>query len=341
MRRLRRDIASSERRNGFTLVELLVVIAIVGLLIALLLPAVQYAREAARRTQCRNNLKQLGLAVHNYHDTFGELPRLMYPTQGGKMWDWRGFGPHAMLLPFLEATPVYGRLDFKRWALDGASNDALGQTQFPVFLCPSDHQPRDDPGVNYALCLGTNIGFQNDGVTLKAAEQNGVITGTVPVRFANVTDGTSNVILASEQIVGGFGDRQGRLADYRYAPGSIPAGMPNAFPEEGQLLAWGVICSAAERKSPRVARHWHRGLPGQTTFNTLLPPNSPIPNCSNHCADGCDSDGPGLFAARGRHPGGVHTLMTDGSVRWADDGIGLGVWHRLGARNDGETVGEF
>lgn len=93
--------------------------------------------------------------------------------------------------------------------------------------------------------------------------------------------------------------------------------------------------------STRVGRKWHRGLPGQTAFNTLLPPNVWLPNCSNHCPDGCDSDGPGLYAARSHHTGGVQVLLVDGSVRFVAEQLDIQLWYRLGARNDGATLGEF
>lgn len=332
---------SSDRR-GFTLIELLVSISIIGVLIALLLPAVQQARESARRTQCKSHMKQMGIALHSYHDTTRLFPNLLYQTAGGNnRWDWRGFSAHSMLLPYLDQGSVYQQLDFKQWALDDGPNDALGRAKIAVFRCPSDNDPDPDPGVNFAFCLGTNIGFSNDGLWVSPEDENGIVVGISRVSVSSVIDGTSNVIAASEQIAGGYADRVGDRANYRYAPGSIPPGMPNAMPGVNQINAWGVLCGAATQKQVRVARLWHRGLPGQTAFNTLLGPNSYIPNCSTHCPSDCDSDGPGMYAARSRHTGGVHVLLTDGAIRFVSDSIDTTLWHRLGSRNDGQVIGEF
>ena len=329
-------------RRAFTLIELLVVIAVISILIAILLPAVQEARESARRMQCRNNLKQLGIALHMYHDSHLVLPNLTYSTGGWTMpWHWRGFGAHAMILPMLEQQNLYSQLNFSNWALDGGTNDSLGRNRIPTFLCPSDLTAEPDPGVNYAWCVGTNVGFSNDRIVLSPAQQNGLITGTVAVSLRDVTDGLSNTIAASEQIVGGHSDIQGRYSDYHYGPGTIPAGMSPDFPAYSELLAWGVACASQPNTSSRVARLWHRGLPGQTAFNTLFPPNFRIPNCSAHCTSDCDSDGPSIFTARSRHRGGVQVLLTDGSVRFVGDSVDVQTWQRLGAKADGVMIAEF
>lgn len=329
------------RRIGYTLIELLVVMAVIGVLLALLLPAVQQAREAARRTQCRNHLKQMGLALHTYHDTHKMFPHVMYPTAGFGHWHWQGHSPHSMLLPYVEQRPLYAQLNFSTPALDYGPNEAVGKTRVPVFRCPSDFDPTDDPGVNYAFCLGTNVGFSGEGILLSPRDQNGLLACTVNVSLSTVTDGSSHVLAASEQIAGGTGDSLIRGADYHYGPGTIPPGMPPAFPPPDQITAWGVQCGARPVTSFRVARQWHRGLPGQVAFNTLLGPNSWIPNCVAHCPDSCDADGPGMFAARSRHTGGVNILLVDGGVRFASNSIDLAIWHRLGARNDGDALSEF
>jgi prepilin-type N-terminal cleavage/methylation domain-containing protein/prepilin-type processing-associated H-X9-DG protein len=328
-------------RRGFSLMELLVVIGVVSIMLVLLLSAIQQARESARRTQCVNHLKQIGLALHSYHDLHQVFPRVMYPTAGFSYWNWQGHSPHSMLLPQLDQASVYRNLNFGAAALDLATNEPAGSTRIPVFRCPSDLDPLEDPGVNYAFCMGTNVGFSGEGVLLSAADQNGLLTCTENVSFNNVSDGTSHVIAASEQISGGSGDSQRLGANYHYGPGTIPLGMPNSFPHPDQLTAWGVQCGAMSNTSYRVARQWHRGLPGQTAFNTLLGPNSWIPNCVAHCTDSCDADGPGMLAARSRHSGGVNVLLVDGSVRFASSSIDLSVWHQLGARNDGGVVGDF
>ena len=324
------------------MIEVLVTLAVISVLIALLLPAVQGARSAARRSQCRAHLKQIGLALHGYHEIERCLPPLTTPASGSQaQWDWRGFGPHARLLPYLEQSSLYGELNFNHWALDGGTNDAAAQTRIPVYRCPADSDPDPDPGINYPLCLGTNIGFQNSGYLLTDADQNGILAVTHCVRLSGVTDGTSQVIAASEQVAAGLGGQQSQLAAYRYAPGGIPAGMPSAFPSPDEIRSWSFACVLQTAQSTRVGRHWHRGLPGQTGFNTLLPPNSPFPNCSVHCAGGCDSDGPGLYAARSQHPGSVHVLLADGAVRAVNDSIDLAVWHQLGAINDGAGAVDF
>src|SRR5262245_13883173 len=162
----------SRSRVGFTLIELLVVIAIIAVLIALLLPAVQSAREAARRTQCNNNLKQIGLAMHNYHTTYGTFP--LGVSASTNTWNvthcgcsaqitWNGWSVHSMLLPYLEATPVYNAINFAFDPLvcsSGDWNSTAFRTSIPAFLCPSD--PYSGPKLgfinNYCGSIGTTIG---------------------------------------------------------------------------------------------------------------------------------------------------------------------------------------
>ncbi len=196
---------------GFTLVELLVVIAIIGILIALLLPAVQAAREAARRMQCTNNLKQLGLAAHNYHDTYKCLPpAFMVVNEQGVInggWAWGVF-----LMPFIEQSPLQDKLSVTKYTLSQVVSDPalmpMLQTPLDVMKCPtSTLQPlREYLGgtgimvstANYMCCRGF---FRYSGQTHLTKPNNGLFYGESSVRFADITDGLSNTIALGERTV--------------------------------------------------------------------------------------------------------------------------------------------
>ena len=340
-------------RAGFTLMELLVATAVISVLVALALPSVQSARATSRKLTCSNRQKQLCLAVQNYHGTYREMPRRSYPTGGSENpWDWRGHSVQTMLLPYLEHGSLFAMLDFDRHAHTDAENEEIAWQVVGEFLCPADSEAtvdagvgRRDPGCNFAFCLGANVGFSNDGVELDAADENGMITNSFSISLADVTDGASNVVLLSEQVKAAHssesGDSVSRLSMYRYAPGAMPPGMPLSLPSPNKVVEWAVRCTLFEERGRHVARKWHRGLPGQTLFNTLLPPNAKHPNCSNHCASVCDPDGPGLFTARSRHASAVNAGFVDGRVESVSDNVDHEVWMRLGARNDGDSVNAF
>lgn len=222
------------RRDGFTLIELLVVVAIIGILVSLMLPAVQQAREAARRTQCKNNLRQIGLALHNYHDAFDTLPP-GYVDQGQEQteagqgnWTWT-----AMLLPYVDQTPTFTLLDVGNRLLSDALADpqALQAMQHPlaVLVCPSDPGPMlneaDDAGspwperairdalgnerllarCSYVAANSTRRLGRDEGVPINPESDgtpsaNGVFWRNSSVHFRTITDGSSNIILAGERI---------------------------------------------------------------------------------------------------------------------------------------------
>src|SRR5437868_5539755 len=216
----------SLRRRGFTLVELLVVIAIIGVLVALLLPAVQSAREAARRTQCVNNLKQIGLGLHNYHQTHTVFPL----GSSSAMWDAVGdynvkqnFGPQALMLPYLEQTQTYNALNFN-WGCEDSTTvlcyviNATGtNAQIKAFLCPSDpaagkadHNNTTNTNSYYA-CVGTSTWwglqgnqapFGNLNVATLNMPSTGMFTYQTSYGIQSCTDGTSNTIAFSEACVG-------------------------------------------------------------------------------------------------------------------------------------------
>lgn len=354
------------RLRAFTLVELLVVIAIIGILIALLLPAVQAAREAARRSQCTNNLKQLALACHNYADTNKVFP----PRQTGTGIYW-GTSPPAntqrmsgwvSLLPFYEQQALYdqisapltvGATSYPAWGLSPASHTPaypLWLVQINALLCPSDgaiaNKPANAQGYNnYRFCVGDNI---NRTWARDRPDNRGIFGKDSKVSFGSITDGTSNTIMLSERL---FGNDVTRIEQGIATAGTgwqttgvplIPAGcLATVDPNNpGRYLS-----SAAP--FDRSGRRWANGMPIYTGFCTTLPPNSPS----------CDSDGwderDVLIAPSSNHPGGVNVAMADGSVTFISETIDAGdptmveiltgpspygVWGRLGTKASGEPV---
>ena len=191
----------SRRRSAFTLVELLVVIAIIGILVSLLLPAVQFAREAGRRTQCSNNLKQIGIACHTYHDSLKALPPGITRSQS--------ISTHAHLLPYMEQQPVYQLIYFNsRW--DDPLNAPAAAQKIPTFLCPSDPQSSTPPlwaGTNYRASQGSGILFGLPSTTVGNSNYNfpapnGVFYNSSGTTFGEITDGLSNTACFSEHTKG-------------------------------------------------------------------------------------------------------------------------------------------
>ena len=341
-------------RRGFTLIELLVVIAIIAILVALLLPAVQQAREAARRSQCKSNLKQFGIALHNYHDVNTVFPRFGHgSTLDGAGGDgWRSFSAHAMILPYVDQAPLYETIDFNINACcNGPNNDALlNNIKIAAFRCPSDSPPSNMGAPNnYAVCMGPNFGFSAD---VNQGQQNGAFNRHAVVNFAAITDGTSNVIAASEIITTDQGGAPGTQEELsRVREGQSITGEysnPRAWPRggtpaitEANVRTWEAAASAITAiNGNRVGDKWFHGEPMRTAYNTLLTPNSKTPNASFHCG-GCHYDGGGLFGARSKHTGGVHAVLCDGAVRFISENIDWTTYQALGGRNDGTEVGDF
>jgi prepilin-type N-terminal cleavage/methylation domain-containing protein/prepilin-type processing-associated H-X9-DG protein len=310
------------RRSGFTLVELLVVIAIIAVLIGLLLPAVQKVREAAARLQCQNNLKQLGLAAHNYHDTNGKFPtgaRLPadvsgVPTGGTNVW--------VELLPYIEQDNLYKRWDFT----DNRNNVAGGRdaTQaqvIKILLCPSDRLPETVTqltaeaappwafGFYGMTSYGGNAGRRafhpGDPPAFPRMTRDGIFFLDSYVRLEDVSDGTSNTFL--------FGERFHRDPEFDRL-------KPVFFPTTGPLAGWGKWGFVA------------KGI-GNVTLHTAAPINYRVPTGGDYSAveDRFCTFGSG-------HPGGANFGFADGSVRFVRDSTPLPTLEALSTRAGGEVV---
>lgn len=318
-----------DSRRGFTLIELLVVIAIIAILVALLLPAVQQAREAARRVSCKNNLKQIGLALHNYHDANRSFPPFFISRSGNpsRIADVdKGANWLVFLLPYVDQAPLYSQ-----WNFNIPANQNPGRsTELSIFKCPSDPQSTGNfcsyAGGGWARGnYGMNVSPCNFGVGGRS--QLGGIGGANSVaRIRDVTDGTSNTV-AVDEIRAGVNQQDLRGS---WAMPGLSAGTAAMFND----------ASAPNNREPFSDDMENCAVSGQ------------LGNSSQGM--GCfDSNSTGQMAARSVHIGGLHLLMTDGSVRFVSENINFrrtqigcgppprGVWQSIHTRNGGEVVGEF
>ncbi len=336
-------------RFGFTLIELLVVIAIIAVLIALLLPAVQMAREAARRAQCVNNLKQIGLALANYHDAYGVLP------PGGlsgnvACWgypdiSWLGWSPNSMLLPYLDEDQVYNAFNFSRnsFPFCGNPNATASRARIEVFLCPSDLTPGHGwwewtpvPGNNYNASVGdvwmASVWYPG------TREQRGPFFYRSAVRYRDITDGTANTIAYGERVIGSNDTQRYDPGDlYRDAGSMIWCFIPSLCPNEYQQLKQQCQSRTGEHFA-HAGWLWHAGsFYTYGLINTVFTPNSTIPDCA--FGWGCGLfDCHGAYSVRSRHPGGANVLMLDGSVHFISGDVEETVWWALGSKAGGEQV---
>jgi prepilin-type N-terminal cleavage/methylation domain-containing protein/prepilin-type processing-associated H-X9-DG protein len=352
------------RREGFTLIELLVVIAIIAVLIALLLPAVQAAREAARRAQCVNNLKQIGLALHNYHSANDCFPMgcSAGPTTDPATYSiTNNLSPHAAMLGYLGETTIYNALNFN-WGCylntgtvaAYAINSTAENAQIKTFVCPTDPKAGvpDYAGVantnSYYGCVGTTMNFPQilsgpTNITTINWPTTGIFTYMRPYNIASVVDGTSNTIAFSEAAVGSqtLAMKQkyigvinvtaltpSLLADARTNPAVAQAGLQTCT----QVWNSGTGGSVDTQRGDS----WAHGCMAQTLFNTVAPPNA-YNDAWTHCSS--TSGSMSAFSnADSYHSGGVNAMMADGSVKFIKNSINLSTWWALGTKAGGEVI---
>ena len=327
-------LSSRLKSHGFTLVELLVVIAIIGILVGLLLPAVQAAREAARRMQCSNNLKQLSLAFHTYHDAHKVLPAYQYNVQGTS--SWHGHGALTMILPYIEQGNLFSQVKMHQ-AFDSGDNQIVGRTKLSAFNCPTDISFPNNVwgGNNYSVNSGARVDHYSTG---GASMASGAFVRNQNSKLADLSDGTSNVLLISEFLKG---DNSNSSLDRRrdYLGGiSIPT---QAFPSAAEIETAGAACynnGSPSFQQSNPGQFWNAGFPGSVAVNTVAPPNWKYPACCEGTGFGYACDRNGISPARSLHTGGVQAGLGDGSVHFLSDSIDLVIWQRLGARGDGNPI---
>jgi len=348
------------RRRGFTLIELLVVIAIIGVLIALLLPAVQAAREAARRAQCSNNLKQLGLAVHNYIDQNKVLPmQAMNPAGEVESWGW-SYGWPLAILPQMEQQTVFNAFNFSIGMFGNAAGYTIQQgnttvefLQMGYLLCPSDgikRRPADPRGAtsyvgNYggpgSIARWTGTIVPNSFATCADCSNLG------PFGTEGILDGTSNTALFSERLLGLNGDPpvpigsiNQKRAIYAATIGSVLNDTPAnvlAFVQNCKNLPVG----ATKVRSNGNGLYWMAAYPYHIAVNAYLHVGTPN---TNSCHNPLDASWLTFVGALGsappssNHPGGVNIALADGSVKFVKDTVNLQAWWALGSRSLGEPL---
>ena len=347
---------SKRFQRGFTLVELLVVIAIIGVLVGLLLPAVQAAREAARRMSCSNNLKQIGLAIHNYHDTYTAVPpmRDREDAMHSSSWNTQDYSWRTRILPYIEQSALYDQIDFETqhwWGSTNPMTEIVRGTVVPTFRCPTDPgnggvtwtdstgathtgSPGSNSyaGTNYFACSGpdSRIRWNATGLGMFDAYRN--YHSSYPrakhKSFRDVTDGLSNTIAIAEGIMG-F-PRQAGNADIR----GDATYQAQTTGDVGDLIA-----TATDNGCPQTGSHhvssrsrgnsWMRGYePCDMAFTTLMVPNSDLWDCNT-------TSNQLMYGARSLHSGGVQVTAGDGSVHFVSDSIDFLLWRALGGTYDG------
>ncbi|MDR3633159.1 MAG: DUF1559 domain-containing protein [Isosphaeraceae bacterium] len=343
-------------RRGFTLIELLVVIAIIAVLIALLLPAVQAAREAARRIQCANNLKQIGLALHNYHTAMGVFPlgaSLAPYSPPNLTLSWNNWGANALMLGYLEQGQLYNAINFSYApepspepdnpgysSVAGVINATAYNTKLNAFLCPSDGNAGN-------VCINSyhaSVGTSTYSIGTNPPQSSGMFAMQRSYGMTDLVDGSSNTIAYAEALAG-----DPNTGSPRRGNGTGPTGVGQAANQLDisgmlpQLQADWQACSTAFQTlytADDRGYRWGGGIMGYALFNTVVPPNGGGTMSWNTCRVDCcaQAQSAHYLPASSRHPGGVNVLNADGSTRFIKNSIALTTWWALGTRGGAEVI---
>ena len=360
----------AKSRRGFTLIELLVVIAIIAVLIALLLPAVQAAREAARRMQCTNNLKQIGLALHNYHSTHDVFPmgQAVSPVGGT---GWAGFSALTALTQYIEGGAIYNSINFSFDPNDAGglgnptgSNYTAYFSQINTYLCPSDALAgaEKDDICSYYGSMGTTTLYQqgtsnkppypagiNGNPTSQPFTGSGVFFYATSYGISSITDGTSNTIAFSESLVGNDTSNAYRGNSIT----NVTTGDPSAVLQNGlanvpAINAAALACAQSLKTKGAASSgdvfgstgsQWITGTMCYNLFTTIIPPNSnqyPFGGCKFRSSGVLE--GVNIMNSQSNHPGGCNFMFADGSVKFLKSTTNQLTYMSLGTRAGGEVI---
>ncbi len=337
--------------RGFTLIEALVVISILSILIALTLPAVQAAREAARKTQCANNLRQFGLALNHYATDYGSFPHMNVGYSGSDPQaptGWGSFSTHVALLAHLDRRDLFNAVNFSRpnvremrlgeWdqSEPHPANRTVAAARLATFVCPSDPAPEVAPwgGTNYRVNLGTAVDRPEFPYSPPAEGENGAFVPLSMLRPSDFRDGLSQTAALSEKPRGQSAGRFDRFSGYWFH-------LKSLYTTQAELIA---TCRSLQGEPAEfqndVGSRWFIPFCRFTFYKHDAGPNSAVPDCVGGWTNADPALYNGSFASRSYHPGGVHCAYADGHVSFTRDSTDLAIWRAIGTRSGGEAVGD-
>lgn len=325
-------------RRGITLIEVLVVLGITSLLMGLLLPGIQAARESARSHDCRHHMRQLAQAAHAFHDSHGSLPAVSTSLVGrpafpGMLSAW------AQLLPFLDQTALYQQIDLDPGerglgvyanppSLTRPANQRLLKTTLPIVRCPSDSVPAG--GCSYRVCVSAGPAkhrFSGIGAWVNDRSLDGI-------RFAEITDGLSQTTFISERTVGDFDGHVFTPARDIYCYQSISSVPFPYAPDDFAQLCRSRFSNPLPGEVSYAGATWLINGLAFTHYNHTLAPNSEVPDCTSEKKLGLYD---GAVSARSWHPGGVNVAFADGHLSFVAETVDLRVWRAIATRNGAES----